>query len=255
MIQLQCANGLVRVAPHQGESRGLHPAFPRALPFTRDEEKRMTMNDPTFESGFRNFIQNDPDLIRILALRENRGLRRPALHQFEVETMLLNDCLSQTHTESPIETLLFRGFASQMLRLAPLGFLYFGKTENVIESIEWLKGINSDPNLFSVDRLFAARAEVFEWHIYLQAGFPDLRRRVDAFAWCHDGRKSPVVIECDGFDFHSNKKDMAKDRERDRLFTSRGYRVVRFTGTEIFTKPMKCCEDLAKVLFPEFFDA
>lgn len=53
-----------------------------------------------------------------------------------------------------------------------------------------------------------------------------------------DYRASPprrTVIECDGHDFHERTKQQAqRDRSRDRWFTTNGYAVLRFTGSEIY---------------------
>ena len=53
------------------------------------------------------------------------------------------------------------------------------------------------------------------------------------------------IIECDGHNFHEKTKEQAKhDKKRDRFFTSNGYIVLRYTGSEIvgdyrnLTKPI-----------------
>ena len=55
----------------------------------------------------------------------------------------------------------------------------------------------------------------------------------------------PLVVECDGHDFHDRTKEQAqRDRERDRAMNSMGYRVCRFTGSEIWRDPWKCVEQI-----------
>jgi very-short-patch-repair endonuclease len=55
-----------------------------------------------------------------------------------------------------------------------------------------------------------------------------------------------LVIECDGHDFHERTKEQAaRDRMRDRWFTARGYKVLRFTGSEIFRNPRKCASEVS----------
>lgn len=50
-----------------------------------------------------------------------------------------------------------------------------------------------------------------------------------------------IVVECDGHEFHERTAEQASnDRQRDRFFTSKGYAVLRFTGTEIHNDPFKC---------------
>ena len=49
------------------------------------------------------------------------------------------------------------------------------------------------------------------------------------------------VVECDGHQFHEKTKKQAQhDKERDRILTKHGYRVLRFTGSEIVKDPIKC---------------
>ncbi|MCP4343287.1 MAG: DUF559 domain-containing protein [Desulfobulbaceae bacterium] len=44
-----------------------------------------------------------------------------------------------------------------------------------------------------------------------------------------------IVVEIDGHDFHERTKEQAKrDKERDRYFTKAGYKVYRYTGSEVF---------------------
>lgn len=53
-----------------------------------------------------------------------------------------------------------------------------------------------------------------------------------------------TVIECDGHDFHKRTKEQAaKDRSRDRELQQRGYRVLRFTGSEIWKDPFQCADE------------
>ncbi|WP_342657117.1 DUF559 domain-containing protein [Sphingomonas sp. NY01] len=45
----------------------------------------------------------------------------------------------------------------------------------------------------------------------------------------------PLIVECDGHDFHEKTKEQAqRDKARDRFLVGRGYRVLRFTGSEIY---------------------
>lgn len=57
-----------------------------------------------------------------------------------------------------------------------------------------------------------------------------------------------IVVECDGHEFHAaTKEQMTRDRKRDRYFTSSGYVVLRFTGSEIFADPYKCGYEVVKM--------
>lgn len=53
-----------------------------------------------------------------------------------------------------------------------------------------------------------------------------------------------VVVECDGHDFHERTKEQAAhDRSRDRAMVLAGYKVMRFTGSEIHRNLMNCVVD------------
>ena len=53
-----------------------------------------------------------------------------------------------------------------------------------------------------------------------------------------------VVIECDGHNFHERTKEQAaRDRSRDRAMLLAGYKVVRFTGSELHRDLMHCVGD------------
>ena len=57
------------------------------------------------------------------------------------------------------------------------------------------------------------------------------------------GAACPVVVECDGHDFHERTKEQAaSDKRRDRYMTEAGYKVLRFTGSEVYANPFVCAQ-------------
>lgn len=52
--------------------------------------------------------------------------------------------------------------------------------------------------------------------------------------------KNPIIIELDGFDYHSNKEQMNYDYEREQDLQLAGYKIMRFTGSQIFNNPCEC---------------
>lgn len=59
-----------------------------------------------------------------------------------------------------------------------------------------------------------------------------------------------VAIECDGHDFHERTKEQAaRDRARDRELQSRGYLVLRFTGSELYRDPWKCADEVQMAIY------
>lgn len=59
-----------------------------------------------------------------------------------------------------------------------------------------------------------------------------------------------VVVECDGHDFHERTKEQAaRDRSRDRDMQAAGFKVFRFTGSEIYRSAFNCAEEVYKELW------
>lgn len=61
-----------------------------------------------------------------------------------------------------------------------------------------------------------------------------------------------VVIECDGHDFHEKTKEQAKkDKARDRKITAEGYKILRFTGSEIYNDLDRCIQEITDLIKKE----
>ena len=61
-----------------------------------------------------------------------------------------------------------------------------------------------------------------------------------------------LIVECDGHDFHEKTKEQAsKDKKKDRMLQACGYRVFRFTGSDIWKDPMKCSDECLDFLLRE----
>lgn len=64
------------------------------------------------------------------------------------------------------------------------------------------------------------------------------------------GQPILVAVECDGHDFHvKNKQQVARDRSRDRAFSSCGIHVMRFTGSEIHRDAVACADEAYEAIF------
>lgn len=58
-----------------------------------------------------------------------------------------------------------------------------------------------------------------------------------------------IVIECDGHEFHEKTKEQAKhDKERDRYLTAQGFKILRYTGSEIYNDFDKIEKELTVLL-------
>lgn len=54
-----------------------------------------------------------------------------------------------------------------------------------------------------------------------------------------------MIVECDGHAFHEKTKEQArKDKQRDRFLQSKGYKVLRFAGSEIWADPRECANEV-----------
>ena len=57
-----------------------------------------------------------------------------------------------------------------------------------------------------------------------------------------------VIVECDGYEFDSNKAAFSNDRARDRILASRGFQVLRFSGSGIYKDPVGKAKELCEYL-------
>ena len=69
------------------------------------------------------------------------------------------------------------------------------------------------------------------------------------FAILHE-QGARVVVECDGHDYHERTRKQAEhDRSRDRAMQDLGWRVMRFTGSEIYRSPISCAEQVLQSIW------
>jgi Protein of unknown function (DUF559) len=63
------------------------------------------------------------------------------------------------------------------------------------------------------------------------------------------GKHTRLIVEADGHDFHERTKAQARhDKSRDRALQAAGWRVMRFTGSEIYADANRCAHEVAIVL-------
>lgn len=91
------------------------------------------------------------------------------------------------------------------------------------------------------------------YHLSVQATFKDIKVnnkyiRPDMFIWVPSNPKFKLVVECDGFDYHSDKIAFSRDRVRDRILQGRGFQVLRFSGSEILNDPVRKSVELCEYL-------
>lgn len=92
------------------------------------------------------------------------------------------------------------------------------------------------------------------FHLVIQPGMRDIKIsgktiRPDMFFWIPNDTNLKIVVECDGFKFHSDKDSFTRDRQRDRKLQLKGYKVLRFSGTEIYHNPTQTSYEILDYLF------
>jgi hypothetical protein len=92
------------------------------------------------------------------------------------------------------------------------------------------------------------------FHLVIQPGIPDIRVeektvRPDMLIWIPADESVKIIVECDGFQHHSDKVVFIHDRKRDRALKAKGYEVLRYSGTEIYNDPVSASVDLAEYLW------
>ena len=65
---------------------------------------------------------------------------------------------------------------------------------------------------------------------------------------CPSIKNLKYAIELDGFDYHSSKKQMNYDYERENNLKLKGYNVIRFTGSQLYKEPFKCVDRLLRII-------
>jgi len=92
------------------------------------------------------------------------------------------------------------------------------------------------------------------FHLIVQPGIPEVEIegrgvRPDMLIWIPSNESVRIIVECDGFQHHSDKIVFIRDRKRDRALKVKGYEVLRYSGAEIYTDPVAASMDLADYLW------
>lgn len=74
------------------------------------------------------------------------------------------------------------------------------------------------------------------------------QKTTDGRYWFPKIKKLKYIVEVDGFDFHSSKKQMNYDYQRENDLKSIGYKVIRFTGSQIYNQPMQSVLQLFEII-------
>jgi len=167
------------------------------------------------------------------------------------------DCFEETDNNSPLERLLFGAFLTfEKLELECFPF-FQGDHHYILSPIDLQHKIYFD-NKFSsthtiIDMSFQLWKLVFTAEAISNSKETELKH-VEKI-WTEDFTKSDsqkeyvsvakYAIYCDGHEFHERTKEQAKrDRSIDRKLQQDGWRVFRFTGSEIFNSIDHCIKEI-----------
>lgn len=91
--------------------------------------------------------------------------------------------------------------------------------------------------------------------VFVAAQFPFGKYRLDLAMFGQDfsGNEFRVAIECDGHNYHKTKDQVRHDRQRDRFLQIRGWRILRFSGSEIWADAEACADEVGEFI-TELFD-
>ncbi len=94
------------------------------------------------------------------------------------------------------------------------------------------------------------------WHMTLQPKFPDIvvngkSIRPDILLWIPGNPNRKILVECDGYEFHSNKHAFTVDRARDRVTQGLGFTTLRFSGSEIHRNVSGVSTEVLNYLKPD----
>ncbi|MCX5769272.1 MAG: DUF559 domain-containing protein [Candidatus Hydrogenedentes bacterium] len=146
--------------------------------------------------------------------------------------------------ESPIERL----FLSAVLVVESHGwvsvFLHTDKS-----TLDLSFGLDMDLHIYPQCQIGDYRTDFLLEFVNTQHQF------IDTEEFRHEERreqKSCLVVECDGHEFHEKTKQQAsRDKKRDRNLQACGYRVFRFSGSDVYRDPFGCANECLEFLHKE----
>lgn len=62
-----------------------------------------------------------------------------------------------------------------------------------------------------------------------------------------------IIFEIDGFAYHNTQEQLTKDKQRERDLSLMGYKVYRFSGTEIYRNAQKIALEAIEIIKKEMF--
>ena len=89
-----------------------------------------------------------------------------------------------------------------------------------------------------------------KFFVYALDSIPELQPQVQIDGYRVDFAvpSQKVLIELDGHEFHKTKEQRTYDAKRDRFLLKKGWRLMRFTGTEIHNDTTACIQEVKDYL-------
>ncbi len=207
-------------------------------------------------------------LQHVAAVRETRSALPVETKEYlaaMLETAILPNHLKavswiHAHAESEIERYLLQLLFLLGLRESPIGLMILepsddgpGSMDQRIEAGTTARYLDRKipgwrhrdvPEEFEYTATYVKVCSMFSSGLLVmpQAGMPasvvGSNMRVDTLVASPIRSRFKVVVECDGYRWHGNKESFTADRQRDRALADAGYRVLRFSGSEIWNDPL-----------------
>lgn len=178
--------------------------------------------------GFTKSNEDYPKII-IEALSECQQAIKTSYEDYSYQLDLLVDILRRaSRCQSPIESLLFWQFFFDWELQPTDEFFLLGCCPG---------GDRYDPLFFDLQESVIVEGREYRLDFYI-GGYD--RKASGGFKWC---------VEVDGHDFHEKTKEQARhDKQRDRLLQNAGFRVLRYTGSEVWRDPAAIVAEITKAL-------
>jgi very-short-patch-repair endonuclease len=160
--------------------------------------------------------------------RAKANLKKSAM---EHAASAVDDAADDALGDSPIERLFFTALRVRTwLGASEYTSMHIAEDEEAEGLLKRNPRIVDHPTL-----IIRSQAQLEGWRVDFLIHAYDFARLGGRPGW------KPLIVECDGHDFHERTKEQAaRDRSRDRDFQLRDFGVLRFTGSEIYRDPWAC---------------
>ena len=181
--------------------------------------------------NFYNYCKKAKDLILCWAIDEN--------YNDYLGDFLINQGL--TNNLTPIEQIFY------------VSFFYFISFNEKIRCYDNYFLDKPPMNFLIGDLLCSQKTILFDENKYIVDFVLDFSQQTKkGDYWFPPFKDLKYAIELDGYEFHSNKKQMNYDYQRENNLKKLGYKIIRFTGSQVYNNPMKTIETLSDIIFNDF---